>query len=281
MGQLQARPLLCCSLLNDPMDHLIAALPPGSRVLDLGARTGSFQTERSDLHVVRLDLEIPTTRSGGVYVAADAALMPFAPQCFDLIVSNHSLEHFPRLEETVREIGRVLRPDGSLFIAVPDATTITDRIYRWLGRGGGHVNAFRSPGQVIGLVQGPTGLKCRGTRLLFSGLSFLNSRNVTHPPKRLLLFANGNERFLAVLTWLLRTADLLFGTRLSHYGWSFYFGNSVPADSAEWWANVCVRCGAGHSEIFLRRHTDVQRALRFWETYRCPKCGGWNLLTRD
>jgi SAM-dependent methyltransferase len=263
------------------MDHLIAALPPGSRVLDLGARTGSFQTERCDLGVVRLDLEIPGSRQAGAYVAADAARMPFAPQCFDLIVSNHSLEHFPGLEPTVREIGRVLRQGGALFIAVPDAGTLTDRIYRWLGRGGGHVNAFRSPGQVIGLVQGLTGLKCRGTRLLFSGLSFLNARNVTHPPKRLLLFANGNETFLAVLTWVLRTTDLLFGSRLSQYGWEFYFGSMEPVDSAEWWANVCVRCGSGHSEVFLRQHTAVRRTLRFWESYHCPKCGGWNLLTRD
>src|SRR5450432_4300288 len=144
------------------MDHLIAALPPGSRVLDLGARTGSFQTERSDLHLVRLDLEIPAARPAGAYVAADAARMPFAPRCFDLIVSNHSLEHFPELERTVREIGRVLRPGGALFLAVPDAGTLTDRIYRWLGHGGlgpggGHVNAFQSPGQVIGLVQEMTG----------------------------------------------------------------------------------------------------------------------------
>jgi SAM-dependent methyltransferase len=273
------------------MDHLIAALPPGSRVLDLGARAGSFQTERSDLHLVRLDLEIPAARPAGAYVAADAARMPFPAQCFDLIVSNHSLEHFPELERTVREIGRVSRPGGALFIAVPDAGTLTDRIYRWLGQGGlgqdglgqggGHVNAFRSPGQVIGLVQELTGLKCRGTRVLFSGLSFLNARNVTHPPRRLLLFANGNERFLAVLTWGLRTADLLFGTRLSQYGWEFYFGNAAPVDSAEWWANVCVRCGAGHSEAFLRLHTPVRRQLRFWESYRCPGCGGWNLLTRD
>jgi SAM-dependent methyltransferase len=268
------------------MDHLIAALPPGSRVLDLGARAGSFQTERSDLHLVRLDLEIPAARHAGAYVAADAARMPILAQCFDLIVSNHSLEHFPELERTVSEIGRVSQPGGALFIAVPDAGTLTDRIYRWLGQGGlrhggGHVNAFRSPGQVIGLVQKLTGMKCRGTRVLFSGLSFLNARNVTHPPGRLLLFANGNERFLAALTWGLRTADLLFGTRLSQYGWEFYFGNAAPVDSAEWWANVCVRCGAGHSEAFLRLHTPVQRRLRFWESYRCPGCGGWNLLTRD
>jgi len=261
------------------MDHLIAALPPGSRVLELGAR-GSFHTERRDLCLVRLDLEMPDIRGEGARVAADAARMPFRAQCFDLIVSNYSLEHIPELEQTLGEIGRVCRVGCTLFLAAPDATTLTDRIYRWLGRGG-HVNAFRSPQQVIGLVQNLTGLRCRGTRVLFSGFSFLNARNVRHPPMRLLLFANGNERFLAVFTWVLRTADLLFGTRLSQYGWEFCFGNGRPVDSAEWWPNVCVRCGSGHSEIFLRRHTEVRRALRFWESYHCPECGGWNLLTED
>jgi SAM-dependent methyltransferase len=268
------------------MDHLIAALAPGSRVLDLGGRS-SFHTHRGDLCLVRLDLEIPAHRGEGAYVAGDAAQMPFAGQCFDLIVSNHSLEGFPELEPAVREIGRVIRNDGALFIAVPEANTLTDRIYRWLAHGhwlapgGRHVNAFHSPNQVTRLVQDLTGLKHRGTRLLFSGLSFLNARNVTHPPRRLILFANGNERFLAVFTWTLRTMDLLFGTRLSHYGWEFYFGNAEPVDSAEWWANVCVRCGSGHSEIFLRTQGVERRAMRFWESYRCPKCGGWNLLTED
>lgn len=244
------------------MDHLIAALPPGSRVLDLGAR---FQTGRPDLHLVRLELE----------VSADAGRMPFASQSFDLVVSN-------RLEEqTLFEIGRVLRSGGTLFLVVRDASTLTARIYRWLSGSGREVTDFRSTGQIIGLVQSVTGLKCRGTRVLFSGLSFLNAHNVTRPPKRLLLFANGNEKFLAVLTWALRTADLLFGTRLSQYGWEFYFGNAAPLDSAEWWSNVCVRCGSGHSQAFLRRRTAVHRALRFWESYRCPECGGWNLLTRD
>jgi SAM-dependent methyltransferase len=263
------------------MDQLIAALRPGSRVLDLGARTGSFHTGRGDLCLVRLDLEIPARRGQGAYVAGDAARMPFAGQCFDLIVSNHSLEHFPELALAVREIGRVIRNDGVLFIAVPDATTLTDRIYRWLAHGGGHVNAFRSANQVTRLVQDLTGLNHCGTRLLFTGLSFLNARNVTHPPRRLLLFANGNERFLAALTWTLRTLDLLFGTRLSQYGWEFYFGTAEPVDSGEWWANVCVRCGSGHSEMFLRKEGVVRRTMRFWESYRCPKCGGWNLLTAD
>src|SRR4051812_26475889 len=119
--------------------EMLRMLPPGARVLDLGARTGSFRSPRPDLMVVRADLDASLGRVPGLYVAGDAARLPFATAAFDAIVSNHSLEHFVELEPAVREIGRVLKPGGALYIAVPDATTITDRIYRWLGRGGGHV----------------------------------------------------------------------------------------------------------------------------------------------
>jgi SAM-dependent methyltransferase len=264
------------------MIDLIEKLPPGARVLDLGARGGSFTTERADVAVVRLDLEMPAGNRGGFYMVADAARMPFAGGAFDLIISNHSLEHFTELEKTVREMGRVLRAGGGLYIAVPDATTLTDRIYRWLARGGGHVNAFRHPGDVIELVERLAGLEHHGTRVLYSSLSFLNARNfVTRPPRKIVLFACGHEGSLAVFTWTLRWMDRHFGTRLSHYGWSFYFGNIALPVGSEDWVNVCVRCGAGHSQAFLRKAGAVGRGVGSVETWRCPGCGGFNLLTRD
>ena len=253
------------------MHELLTALPPGARVLDLGARSGSFETSRKDLAIFRLDLEIQTRRRSGSYVAGDAARMPFASGVFDLVVSSHSLEHFAELEATVREIGRVVRPGGGLFVAVPDAGTLTDRIYRWMGRGGGHVNAFRKPEDVIGIVERLTGLKHRGTRVLISSLSFLNARNIEgRRQRKLALFAFGSEHFLAVLVWLLRGVDRLAGTRLSHYGWSFYFGNAEPG-AADTWVNVCVRCGSGHPADSLPPSL----------IYHCPTCGGWNLKTQS
>jgi len=251
-------------------------------VLDLGAGAGSFRTERSDLSIVRLDLEIPRARGSGSYVAADAAHMPFAPRCFDLVVSNHSLEHFPELEETVREIGRVIRPGGVLYIAVPDAGTLSDRIYRWMGRGGGHVNAFRSPADVTGLVASLTGLRARSSQVLYSSLSFLNAHNLPGRPQiKSVLFAFGNERYLAVMMWILRRLDRRFHTRLSHYGWAFYFGEVDLPARLEPWINVCVRCGSGQSPVYLRKVGAIPPIPSAFQSYQCPSCGAFNLLIDD
>lgn len=256
------------------MLDLIASLPPGGRVLDLGARTGSFSVERDDLVIVRLDLEIPEGRRGGAYVSGDAARMPFRAGAFDVVISNHSLEHFSELDGALCEIGRVIHPGGVLYVAVPDATTLTDRIYRWIGKGGGHVNAFRSASDVARRVEARTGLHLRGTTVLYSSLSFLNAHNFTaRPPRKIALFAFGNERFLALLLHVLRRIDRALGTRLSVYGWSFYFGAIERPEEGEAWRNVCVRCGAGSPEEYLRACGAVHGG-----TYRCPGCGGFNYL---
>jgi SAM-dependent methyltransferase len=264
--------------------ELIAGLPAGARVLDLGAAAGSFTTTRSDLLIVRLDLEPlgSPLSAADLWVAADAACMPFPSQSFDLIVSNHSLEHFTLLEETVREMGRVLRRGGRLFISVPDASSLTDRIYRWMARGGGHVNPFHKPEQITALIERLTGVKQRGTQILFSSLSFLNRHNFrSRPPLKILLFAFGSEHFLALFTWILRQWDLRHATRSSRYGWAFYFGGDPLPARPDTWINVCVRCGSGHAQAFLKSTGAVPRFPRWFQPYRCPLCGAWNLFTED
>ncbi|HEY1221213.1 MAG: methyltransferase domain-containing protein [Bryobacteraceae bacterium] len=264
------------------MIHLLSQLPAGAHVLDLGAAAGSFRNVRPDICVVRLDLKFDTAADSGYLVRGDAARLPFAGGVFDLLVSNHSLEHFVELEAVVGEIGRVAKAGAGLYVAVPDAGTLTDRIYRWIGRGGGHVNPFRSPAEIVVLIERLTGLAHRATRDLYSSLSFLNNHNVRGwGPKKLLLFARGDERFLAVLLWSLRMADRVFGTGLSRYGWEFHFGTAEPGRVLEPWVNVCVRCGAGHSVEYLREEASGWRKFGPIESYRCPACGGFNLFSKE
>src|SRR5712691_10028404 len=189
------------------MHEILRTLRSGAVVLDLGCRGGSFDSGGSPFRVIRVDLErdhLPHANSA----QADAARLPFADRSFDAVICNHSLEHFAELTKCLEEIGRVIRSDGALYVAVPDSTTISDRLYRWLARGGGHVNGFNSSRELASNIERLTGLRHVATRTLCTSLSFLNRRNSqTRPPKRLLLLGGGTQPPLLFLTYVCPLLD--------------------------------------------------------------------------
>lgn len=263
------------------MHEILRHLRAGEIVLDLGSRTGSFDAAATAAVTVRVDLD-PSAAKDAAAVRADAAALPFRESCVAAIIANHSLEHFVQLDEALREANRVLRRRGAFFVAVPDAGTLTDRIYRWLGRGGGHVNPFRSRVELVQQVETLTGLAHAGGRVLCTSLSFLNSHNHTGPaPRKLLLLGGGNERILRWLNGLLRCCDRLLGTRACVYGWALYFGSVSEPVESKTWVNVCVRCGRGHDSDSLLRAGQVWTRLRVLRFYRCPSCHAANLFFAD
>lgn len=260
------------------MRQLLADLPAGAWALDLGSRSGSFPESMTLARVVRLDLE-PVAGSGLRIVSGDARRLPFADAVFDAVVANHSLEHFEGLDIALGEVGRVLKPDGAIFISVPDASTFSDRLYRWLARGGGHVNAFTAPMQLAAYVTRTTGMPLRSVTVLYSGLSFLNRKNGQRVPLRSILVGGGFEWTLQVGTYILRLLDLTFHSRLSVYGWAYYFGN-VSDPEIPVLSNVCVRCGAGNNACWLEAESRIHRFL-LWRYFYCPGCGTLNLFLPD
>ena len=127
------------------MHQILQSAPPAAWVLDLGSQYGSFPPQATAGRVVRLDLD--ARAAPGVFaVQADAAHLPFRDHTFARAVANHSLEHFDALTQCLSELGRVLAPNAQLYVAVPDASTLADQLYRWLARGGGHVNPFVEAG---------------------------------------------------------------------------------------------------------------------------------------
>jgi len=252
----------------------------GARVLDLGCAGGSFDSGDSPFTVFRIDLE-RGDRQLTNFVQADAAKLPFPTNSFEAVISNHSLEHFENLAECLAEIGRVVKPDGALYVAVPDATTLSDRLYRWLARGGGHVNPFLSDRELAQTIEHATSLKHVATHTLCASLSCLNRRNRrARAPRRLWLIGGGTPASLLLLTYFCRLADRFLHTRLSVYGWALYFGNVETPVDCRTWSNVCIRCGSGHASDWLQRQKVVHRRLVF-ATYRCPDCGTTNLFTDD
>ena len=259
--------------------EILENLAPGTRVLDIGSGAGSFPSSLGPFIAIRTDLDRPSSPAAN-FVQADAAHLPFADGAFDAVISNHSLEHFHDLAGSLAEIGRVLKPTGALCVAVPDASTFCDRLYRWLARGGGHVNPFTSARELAAIIEGATHLRHINTRTLCTSLSYLNSKNFRTWSSKALLIASGGEIPLFLFTYFARLSDRLFATRLSVYGWALYFGNlTVPVD-IDAWSNVCLRCGSGAQSDWLR-HLQLVRRRFFLQIYRCPSCGATNLFSDD
>ena len=261
------------------MFEYLASLPPTSWVLDLGSSSGSFDSRLTAARLVRVDLEAKPANGGGAFVQANAGRMPLRDHCLDVVVANHCFEHFVNLGPALSELGRIIKPTATVFISVPDARTLTDRIYRWLGRGGGHVNAFTRADELPVLVTAATGLPLTATVVLHSGLSFLNRRNMGRVQRKLWLLGGGYEGVLRWATLAVREMDRRFGTRLSVYGWAYYFGAYQPGDLVAR-TNVCIGCGSGHS---CRRLLGDGLVKKGWPVrwFNCPDCDSRNLFTPD
>lgn len=263
------------------MHELLRNLRPGALVLDIGCGGGSFDSSGSPFIAIRIDLG-PEAHPVSNFARADAAKLPFPANCFEVVISNHSLEHFENLAGTLEEIGRVIRPKGALYVGVPDATTVSDRLYRWMSRGGGHVNPFCSASELANRIERATGLRHRATRTLCTSFCFLHRRNRrSRPPKRLLLMAGGSQMFLLLLNYLIGLSDRFLRTRASVYGWALYFGDIDSPVDCRTWTNVCIRCGSGYSSDWLLHYRKLVRRFVFLSTYRCPKCGTANPFKND
>jgi ubiquinone/menaquinone biosynthesis C-methylase UbiE len=77
----------------------------------------------------------------------DATCLPFADNSFDKIICSEVLEHIPDYVGVLREIKRVLKPNGTFAISVPRAWP--EKICWWLSADyhqveGGHIRIFNA-----------------------------------------------------------------------------------------------------------------------------------------
>ncbi len=90
--------------------RFVASFEPGARRLNLGA---GFRSSPDGFFSVDRD------RFPGVQVQADLARLPFRDQSVDGILCEMVLEHVLEADAARAEMGRVLRPGGRLFLALP------------------------------------------------------------------------------------------------------------------------------------------------------------------
>lgn len=113
-------------------DVAAADLPPSGRILDAGTGPGrlpqAIATALPQVTVDGVDLApdmIEYARQAATdagladrlaFTVGDVARLPFPDQTFDLIVSSISQHHWEDVEGALRDLHRVLRPGGRLWI---------------------------------------------------------------------------------------------------------------------------------------------------------------------
>ena len=118
-------------------------------ILDIGCGDGHFGSvifpEGADVGLDPGVADLAEAKVRGVYrllVGADSGRMPFADRHFASVVSNCVFEHIPKIDDTVAEIARVLRPGGVFACTVIGehfSEFLTDeKAWRRLGLAGAH-----------------------------------------------------------------------------------------------------------------------------------------------
>jgi SAM-dependent methyltransferase len=251
-------------------------LGASDRALDLASAGGSFSVAEVACSVIAID-EDP-----GAFLADDAVRrrvvarlehLPVASGTIDLVVCNHALEHIAELMPALDEIGRVLKPSGRLYVAVPDGHGLCDGLYRCLFEGGGHVNRFRRD-EFVRLIEARTGLRLARWQKLYSSFGYLRGipdlpdapdlqarlQRLRRLPRRAIYAAQ------AVLYAGTRVLDGWLKTSSAIYGWAFWFERSAAAALENPpYVNVCLYCGAGHPPDSGTRLCEVcGRRNRWW-----------------
>lgn len=98
-----------------------ASIKPKSRILDAGAGQCTYKPFFKHCDYVAVDTGVgdSTWDYSHLDIVAPLDRLPVADASFDAILCTEVLEHLDRPEESLRELCRVLRPEGRLFLSVP------------------------------------------------------------------------------------------------------------------------------------------------------------------
>jgi len=91
------------------------------RMLDIGCGYKPYQHLFASYVDEHLGIDIPVTIHGleVIDILGTTLALPFTNGSFDTILATEVLEHVPEPERMLAEIGRVLRPGGTLILSVP------------------------------------------------------------------------------------------------------------------------------------------------------------------
>ncbi len=93
-------------------------------MLDAGAGQGKYKPYLAHTHYVGVDLAVGDAQwdYSNLDVMSDLVRLPFSKDTFDAVICTQVLEHVPEPSQVLREICRVLRPTGRLFLSAPQSS---------------------------------------------------------------------------------------------------------------------------------------------------------------
>jgi SAM-dependent methyltransferase len=115
------------------------SVAPGSRVLDVGAGTAPYKDLFKHCEYMAQDFSQYDGYKGveGQYAeidyVSDIAQIPVPDASFDVILCTEVLEHVPCPIDALREMSRITKPNGRLFITAPLGSGLHQEPYHFYG----------------------------------------------------------------------------------------------------------------------------------------------------
>ena len=102
-------------------------VPPGLRHLDIACGNGQILSAFNKIHSKSIGLDLSERRLAtcrqknlSVIRANFTDNLPFKHETFDMVTLISAIEHVPRPNELLRELSRILSPNGLIIIQIPN-----------------------------------------------------------------------------------------------------------------------------------------------------------------
>jgi 2-polyprenyl-3-methyl-5-hydroxy-6-metoxy-1,4-benzoquinol methylase len=118
--------------LKNKLNLLNSLQPNKGKILDIGAGTGEFLSVAKNDGWQTIGVE-PSERAKSIAINKGVSFVEqtteLENQSFDVISMWHVLEHVPDLDKQIKELKRLLKPTGTLIIAVPNFKSFDAKHY--------------------------------------------------------------------------------------------------------------------------------------------------------